>query len=97
MPIGFAQSGAGEYAGGIFWIVAYALIASWVVAVYFTPYLGVRLLPQIKVCAKLSGASPEPILTLKSSSRGVMRPAGPMRSEACQTSCASCRTTRSRG
>jgi len=47
MPIGFAQSGAGEYAGGIFWIVAYALIASWVVAVYFTPYLGVKLLPRI--------------------------------------------------
>jgi multidrug efflux pump subunit AcrB len=51
MPIGFAQSGAGEYAGGIFWIVAYALIASWVVAVYFTPYLGVKLLPPIKAVA----------------------------------------------
>ena len=48
MPIGFAQSGAGEYAGGIFWIVAYALIASWIVAVYFTPYLGVKLLPIIR-------------------------------------------------
>jgi len=48
MPIGFAQSGAGEYAGGIFWIVGYALIASWFVAVLFTPYLGVRLLPNIK-------------------------------------------------
>jgi len=51
MPIGFAQSGAGEYAGGIFWIVAYALIASWVVAVYFTPYLGVKLLPPIAAVA----------------------------------------------
>jgi multidrug efflux pump subunit AcrB len=48
MPIGFAQSGAGEYAGGIFWIVGYALIASWFVAVLFTPYLGVYLLPNIK-------------------------------------------------
>jgi multidrug efflux pump subunit AcrB len=48
MPIGFAQSGAGEYAGGIFWIVGYALIASWFVAVLFTPYLGVHLLPNIK-------------------------------------------------
>jgi len=48
MPIGFAQSGPGEYAGGLFWIVAYALGASWVVAVYFTPYLGVKLLPRIK-------------------------------------------------
>jgi multidrug efflux pump subunit AcrB len=48
MPIGFAQSSAGEYAGGIFWIVGYALIASWFVAVVFTPYLGVKLLPSIK-------------------------------------------------
>lgn len=48
MPIGFAQSSVGEYAGGIFWIVGYALIASWIVAVVFTPYLGVKLLPAIK-------------------------------------------------
>ncbi len=47
MPVGFAQSVAGEYAGNIFWIVAFALLASWVVAVVFTPYLGVRLLPEI--------------------------------------------------
>ena len=45
MPVGFAQSGAGEYAGNIFWIVGFALIASWVVAVAFTPYLGVKMLP----------------------------------------------------
>ena len=48
MPVGFAQSSAGEYAGNIFWMVAFALLASWVVAVVFTPYLGVRLLPDIK-------------------------------------------------
>src|SRR5215831_18638418 len=48
MPVGFARSTAGEYAGNIFWIVGFALIASWVVAVAFTPYLGVKLLPQIK-------------------------------------------------
>jgi multidrug efflux pump len=48
LPVGFAQSTAGEYAGNIFWIVAFALIASWVVAVYFTPYLGVKLLPVIR-------------------------------------------------
>jgi multidrug efflux pump subunit AcrB len=47
MPVGFAQSKAGEYAGGIFWIVGYALIASWFVAVVFTPYIGVKLLPVI--------------------------------------------------
>ena len=48
MPVGFAQSSAGEYAGNIFWIVGFALIASWVVAVAFTPYLGVKLLPAIE-------------------------------------------------
>ena len=47
LPVGFAQSTAGEYAGNIFWIVAFALLTSWLVAVYFTPYLGVKLLPKI--------------------------------------------------
>jgi multidrug efflux pump len=45
LPVGFAKSTAGEYAGGIFWVVGIALIASWFVAVIFTPYLGVKLLP----------------------------------------------------
>ncbi|MEO6841842.1 MAG: efflux RND transporter permease subunit, partial [Bradyrhizobium sp.] len=49
LPIGFANSAVGEYAGGIFWIVAIALIASWFVAVIFTPYIGVKLLPNITV------------------------------------------------
>src|SRR5262245_54283079 len=47
LPVGFAKSSAGEYAGGIFWIVAISLIASWVVAVLFTPYLGLMLLPDM--------------------------------------------------
>ena len=46
-PVGFARSTAGEYAGNIFWIVGFALIVSWLVAVVFTPYLGVKLLPDI--------------------------------------------------
>ncbi|WP_417067750.1 efflux RND transporter permease subunit [Niveibacterium terrae] len=48
MPNGFARSSAGEYTSNMFWIVGIALIASWVVAVVFTPYLGVKLLPDIK-------------------------------------------------
>ena len=48
MPVGFARSTAGEYAGNIFWVVGFALLASWVVAVVFTPYMGVKLLPAIK-------------------------------------------------
>jgi multidrug efflux pump len=46
LPVGFANSSVGEYAGGIFWVVAIALVTSWVVAVVFTPYLGVLLLPK---------------------------------------------------
>jgi multidrug efflux pump subunit AcrB len=48
MPNGFAKSTAGEYTSNMFWIVGIALIASWVVAVVFTPYLGVMLLPNIE-------------------------------------------------
>ncbi|KRA01925.1 efflux RND transporter permease subunit [Achromobacter sp. Root565] len=48
MPNGFALSTAGEYTSNMFWIVGIALIASWVVAVFFTPYLGVKMLPDIK-------------------------------------------------
>ncbi|MGX1787019.1 efflux RND transporter permease subunit [Bosea sp. NPDC055332] len=48
LPVGFASSTAGEYAGNIFWVVGFALIVSWIVAVVFTPYLGVKMLPDIK-------------------------------------------------
>ena len=48
MPNGFAMSTAGEYTSNMFWIVGTALIASWIVAVVFTPYLGVKMLPEIK-------------------------------------------------
>jgi multidrug efflux pump len=57
LPVGFAKSSAGEYAGGIFWIVGLALIASWFVAVLFTPYLGLKLLPDF---AKKRGAHADP-------------------------------------
>src|SRR6201988_542811 len=48
MPNGFARSTAGEYTSNMFWIVGIGLIASWVVAVVFTPYLGVKLLPDFE-------------------------------------------------
>jgi multidrug efflux pump len=47
LPVGFAKSTAGEYAGNIFWIVALSLVVSWLVAVVFTPYLGMKLLPDM--------------------------------------------------
>jgi len=46
LPVGLAASSSGEYAGGIFWVVTIALVASWIVAVVFTPYLGLKLLPE---------------------------------------------------
>src|SRR6185436_4213 len=46
MPIGFAKSTTGEYAGGIFWIVGAAVLFSWLVSGLFTPYLAVNMLPK---------------------------------------------------
>ncbi|MGV7187735.1 efflux RND transporter permease subunit [Xanthomonas axonopodis] len=51
MPNGFAASTAGEYTSNMFWIVGIALIVSWVVAAVFTPYLGVKMLPEMKKIA----------------------------------------------
>ena len=58
LPVGFAASTAGEYAGGIFWVVGTALAASWLVAVLFVPTLGLRLLPAARepVAGKAHGA-----------------------------------------
>ena len=44
VPIGFAESQAGEYTISLFQVVAIALIASWLVAVIFTPIVGSMLL-----------------------------------------------------
>jgi multidrug efflux pump subunit AcrB len=48
MPIGFAKSTTGEYAGGIFWIVGTAVVFSWFVSGLITPYLAVKMLPDFK-------------------------------------------------
>lgn len=51
-PVGFAKSAAGEYTFAIFAVVTIALLVSWVVAVFFTPYLGYRLLDPEQLQAK---------------------------------------------
>ena len=61
LPVGFAKSSAGEYAGGIFWVVGLALIASWFVAVLFTPYLGLKLLPDFAKHAARTQHDPDAI------------------------------------
>ncbi|RXG96595.1 efflux RND transporter permease subunit [Bradyrhizobium vignae] len=45
VPVGFAQSGAGEYCFSLFAVVGIALLVSWLVAVLFTPLTGVAILP----------------------------------------------------
>ncbi|WP_137937007.1 efflux RND transporter permease subunit [Chitinivorax sp. B] len=44
LPVGLAKSAAGEYTFSMFAVVAIALVASWIVAVLFTPYIGFHLL-----------------------------------------------------
>ena len=44
LPIGLAKSGVGEYTFAIFAVTSAALVISWLVSVYFVPYLGARLL-----------------------------------------------------
>jgi multidrug efflux pump len=44
IPVGFAQSEAGEYVSSLFWVTGIALMISWFAAVYFTPWIGYRLL-----------------------------------------------------
>jgi multidrug efflux pump subunit AcrB len=44
LPIGLARSATGEYTFAIFAVTAAALLVSWLVSVYFVPYLGAWLL-----------------------------------------------------
>jgi multidrug efflux pump len=59
LPIATAQSSTGEYTRSIFQVVTIALLASWVAAVVFVPYLGERLLPDLaKIHAAKHGSGP---------------------------------------
>jgi multidrug efflux pump subunit AcrB len=46
IPVGFAESTAGEYVRSLFYVVGISLVISWFVAVYFTPWLGFMILKQ---------------------------------------------------
>ncbi len=52
VPIGFAQSSAGEYTFSIFSVVGISLIVSWLVAVIFAPLIGKALLRAPKADAE---------------------------------------------
>ncbi|TFF43351.1 efflux RND transporter permease subunit, partial [Bacillus thuringiensis] len=44
LPIGLAKSVTGEYTFAIFAVTVIALVLSWLVSVYFVPYLGTLIL-----------------------------------------------------
>ncbi|WP_299862165.1 efflux RND transporter permease subunit [uncultured Hoeflea sp.] len=43
-PIGFSPDNTGEYAGSLFWTIGIALLFSWLVAIWLTPYFCTVLL-----------------------------------------------------
>jgi multidrug efflux pump len=46
IPIGLNNSAAGEFTVTLFVVIAVSLVVSWIVAVLFTPLLGVTILPE---------------------------------------------------
>ena len=58
LPIGLARSVTGEYTFAIFAVTVIALVLSWIVSVYFVPYLGVLLLKTPKPHAPEATAGP---------------------------------------
>ena len=82
LPIGFAVSTAGDYAGGIFWVVTITLIASWFVARLFTPVLGVALLPSAEWYRAKHGGHDRydtpPYVLLRRATEACMRRPGPV-------------------
>ncbi len=59
LPIGMAKSVTGEYTFAIFAVTSAALVISWLVSVYFVPYLGARLLRTRSKVARLGGEGPQ--------------------------------------
>ena len=60
LPIGLARSVTGEYTFAIFAVTVIALVLSWLVSVYFVPYLGTLLLkvpPHVQAHVESGGAS----------------------------------------
>jgi multidrug efflux pump subunit AcrB len=58
LPIGLAQSVTGEYTFAIFAVTAAALVISWVVSVFFVPYLGFKLLHTRSQVAQADSEAP---------------------------------------
>jgi multidrug efflux pump subunit AcrB len=56
LPIGIAKSATGEYTFAIFAVTVIALVLSWIVSVYFVPYLGTVFL-KVKPHTNADGSS----------------------------------------
>ena len=67
IPIGFNGSSAGEYTYSLFVVIAASLLISWMVAVLFTPLVGVKLLPKT-----IKKKSEEPSALLRVFRRGLL-------------------------
>ena len=76
LPIGLAKSVTGEYTYAIFAVTVIALVLSWIVSVYFVPYLGTLLLetpPQSPEVKRGDVAQAQPHETFDSTFYNVFR------------------------
>ena len=64
VPIGLNGSSAGEYTFTLFAVITAALLISWVVAVLFTPLLGVTMLPRTVATAAGAAVASEDALRI---------------------------------
>jgi multidrug efflux pump subunit AcrB len=62
VPIGFAQSSAGEYTFSIFSVVGISLVVSWLVAVIFAPLIGKAILTAPEVDTARAETKPNKVL-----------------------------------
>ena len=46
LPVFLAKSATGEYVSSLFLVLSFAMLTSWLVAVYFTPYIGTLILQE---------------------------------------------------
>lgn len=77
LPIGIAKSVTGEYTFAIFAVTVTALVLSWLVSVYFVPYLGTLLLKVKPRDTQGNAGPPQVSLSPSGGGAGEARPSGP--------------------
>ncbi|GAA6200652.1 efflux RND transporter permease subunit [Aquicoccus sp. SU-CL01552] len=71
IPIAFNDSAAGEFTFSLFVVIAVSLVVSWIVAVLFTPLIGVTLLPKTMKAHHADGGAVR--RAFRAALRGAMR------------------------